>query len=80
MLDECATKGMDRLPVASGGMSRLAYRRALIAGIDPEGQLQKAGIGNHLVVVAEVKEPVHDRIEVGVLLKDRGQILPGDGF
>jgi AraC-like DNA-binding protein len=44
MLDECATKGMDRLPVASGGMSRLAYRRALIAGIDPEGQLQKAGL------------------------------------
>jgi hypothetical protein len=44
MPSDSATKGMERLPVATGGISRLAYRRALIAGIDPEAQLQKAGL------------------------------------
>src|SRR5690242_4555561 len=44
MLDERATKGIEPLPISSGGISRLAYRRALIAEIDPDDQLQKAGL------------------------------------
>jgi AraC-like DNA-binding protein len=44
MRNDRATKGIERLPVATGGMSRLAYRHALTAGIDPEAQLHKAGL------------------------------------
>ena len=44
MQNDPAKRVIEHLPIASGGISRLAYRRALISGIDPEAELQKAGL------------------------------------
>ena len=38
-------KTIKHLPVATGGMSRLAYKHALAAGINLEAQLQISAIG-----------------------------------
>jgi AraC-like DNA-binding protein len=45
-------RGIDHLPVASGGISRLAYKHARAAGIDPATDLQKAGL-----TLAQIENP-----------------------
>ena len=56
-------KNIKHLPVATGGMSRLAYKHALAAGIDPETQLQKAGLTRAQIENPRAPIKVRDQIK-----------------
>jgi Arabinose-binding domain of AraC transcription regulator, N-term len=58
-----ARAGTERLPVASGGMSRLAYKHARAAGIDLEAQLQKAGLTRAQIENPRAPIKVRDQIK-----------------
>jgi AraC-like DNA-binding protein len=58
-----ARAGTERLPLASGGMSRLAYRHARAAGIDLEVQLQKAGLTHTQIENPRAPIKVRDQIK-----------------
>jgi len=53
----------DRLPVATGGISRLAYKRAQALGFDPEAQLQKAGLTREQIENPRAPIKVRDQIK-----------------
>ena len=61
--DDPARKGIERLPVASGGMSRLACKHARAAGIDLEVQLQKAGLTRAQIENPRAPIKVRDQIK-----------------
>lgn len=58
-----ARAGTERLPVASGGISRLAYKRARAEGIDPEAQLQEAGLTRAQIENPRAPIKVRDQIK-----------------
>src|SRR4029078_5735564 len=58
-----ARAGTERLPVASGGMSRLAYKHARAAGIDLEVQLEKAGLTRAQIEDPRAPIKVRDQIK-----------------
>ncbi|HET7802813.1 MAG TPA: AraC family transcriptional regulator ligand-binding domain-containing protein [Pseudolabrys sp.] len=58
-----ARKGIERLPVANGGISRLAYKHARAAGIDPEAQLQEAGLTRGQIENPRAPIKVRDQIK-----------------
>jgi AraC-like DNA-binding protein len=58
-----ARAGTERLPLASGGMSRLAYRHARTAGVDLEVQLQKAGLTRAQIENPRAPIKVRDQIK-----------------
>jgi len=53
----------ERLPVATGGISRLAYKRAQALGFDPEAQLQKAGLTREQIENPRAPIKVRDQIK-----------------
>ena len=61
--DDSARKGIERLPVASGGMSRLAYKHARAAGIGLEVQLQEAGLTHAQIENQRAPIKVRDQIK-----------------
>jgi len=61
--EDSARKGIERLPVASGGMSRLAYEHARAAGIDLEVQLHKAGLTRAQIENQRAPIKVRDQIK-----------------
>ena len=61
--EDSARKGIERLPVASGGMSRLAYKHARAAGIDLEVQLQEAGLTRAQIENQRAPIKVRDQIK-----------------
>jgi AraC-like DNA-binding protein len=63
MQNDLAVKGIERLPVATGGMSRLAYKHALAQGIDPESQLHKAGLTRAQIENPRAPIKVRDQIK-----------------
>src|SRR4026207_1351511 len=58
-----ARAGTERLPLASGGMSRLAYKHARAAGIDLEVQLHKAGLTRAQIENQRAPIKVRDQIK-----------------
>jgi AraC-like DNA-binding protein len=60
-----ARASTERLPVASGGMSRLAYRHARAAGIDLEAELLKAGLTR--AQINNPREPIKVRDQIKFL-------------
>jgi AraC-like DNA-binding protein len=58
-----ARAGTERLPVASGGISRLAYKRTRAEGIDPEAQLQEAGLTRAQIENPRAPIKVRDQIK-----------------
>jgi AraC-like DNA-binding protein len=56
-------KAIRHLPVATGGMSRLAYKHALAAGIDLEAQLHKAGLTRAQIENPRAPIKVRDQIK-----------------
>lgn len=58
-----ARKGIKHLPVATGGISRLAYKRARAEGIDPEAQLQEAGLTRAQIENPRAPIKVRDQIK-----------------
>jgi hypothetical protein len=60
-----ARASTERLPVASGGMSRLAYRHARAAGIDLEAELLKAGLTH--AQINNPREPIKVRDQIKFL-------------
>ena len=58
-----AGKSVKRLPVASGGISRLAYKQARAAGIDPEPQLRDAGLTRAQIENPRAPIKVRDQIK-----------------
>ena len=58
-----ARAGTEHLPVATGGMSRLAYKHARAAGIDLEAQLQKAGLTRAQIENPRAPIKVRDQIK-----------------
>lgn len=56
-------KGIEHLPVASGGISRLAYKHARAAGIDLESQLQEAGLTHAQIENPRAPIKVRDQIK-----------------
>ena len=61
--EDSARKGIERLPVASGGMSRLAYKHARAAEIDLEVQLQEAGLTRAQIENQRAPIKVRDQIK-----------------
>jgi AraC-like DNA-binding protein len=61
--DDPARKRTERMPNASGGISRLAYKLAQSKGIDLEEQLQKAGITRAQIEDARAPIKVRDQIK-----------------
>src|SRR4029079_10299053 len=51
------------LPVATGGMSRLAYKHALATGIDLDAQLRKAGLTRAQIENPRARIKVRDQIK-----------------
>lgn len=62
MMNDPARERTERLPVASGGISRLAYKRARAAGIDLDAQLQKAGLTQAQIESPRATIKVRDQI------------------
>jgi AraC-like DNA-binding protein len=60
-----ARAGTERLPVSSGGMSRLAYKHAHAAGIDLEAELQKAALTR--AQIENPREPIKVRDQIKFL-------------
>jgi AraC-like DNA-binding protein len=60
-----ARAGTERLPVSSGGMSRLAYRHACAAGINLEAELQQAGLTREQI--NNPREPIKVRDQIKFL-------------
>ena len=58
-----AKKGVERLPIANGGISRLAYQHALRAGIELDGQLQEAGLTRAQIENSRAPIKVRDQIK-----------------
>src|SRR6185312_14725784 len=58
-----ARAGTERLPLSSGGMSRLAYKHARAAGIDVEVQLEKAGLTRAQIDNPRAPIKVRDQIK-----------------
>ena len=58
-------KRIERLPNATGGISRLAYKLAQSKGIDLEEQLQKAGITR--AQIEDVRAPIKVRDQIKFL-------------
>lgn len=58
-----AGKSTERLPVANGGISRLAYRHARAAGVDLEAQLQEAGLTREQIENPRAPIKVRDQIK-----------------
>jgi hypothetical protein len=58
-----ARKGIKHLPVATGGMSRLAYKHALAAGIDLDAQLREAGLTRAQIENPRTPIKVRDQIK-----------------
>lgn len=58
-----ARVGSERLPLASGGMSRLAYKHARAAGIDLEVPLEKAGLTHAQIENPRAPIKVRDQIK-----------------
>jgi AraC-like DNA-binding protein len=61
--DDPARKRIDRLPNATGGISRLAYKLAQSKGIDVEEQLQKVGIARAQIEDDRAPVKVRDQIK-----------------
>ena len=61
--DDPARKRVERLPNATGTISRLAYKLAQSKGIDLEEQLQKAGITRAQIEDAGARIKVRDQIK-----------------
>jgi AraC-like DNA-binding protein len=60
-----ARSGVKHLPVASGGMSRLAYKHARAAGIDLETELKEAGLT--CAQIDNPREPIKVRDQIKFL-------------
>jgi AraC-like DNA-binding protein len=60
---DSAGKRVKRLPVATGGISRLAYKHAQALGIDTEAQLQKAGLTREQIENPRAPIKVRDQIK-----------------
>jgi|RhiMethySRZTD1v2_1073278.scaffolds.fasta_scaffold95372_4 AraC-like DNA-binding protein len=60
-----ARKGVKHLPIASGGMSRLAYKHARAAEIDLETELQNAGLTR--TQIDNPREPIKVRDQIKFL-------------
>jgi AraC-like DNA-binding protein len=60
---DAARVGTERLPVASGGISRLAYKHALAAGINLEAQLRKVGLTRAQIENPRAPIKVRDQIK-----------------
>ena len=58
-----ARKSIERLPVASGGISRLAYKRAQAAGVELEAQLDKVGLTRAQIANPRAPIKVRDQIK-----------------
>jgi len=63
MRNDRATKGTERLPVATGGISRLAYKHAQALGFDPEALMQKAGLTREQIENPRAPIKVRDQIK-----------------
>jgi AraC-like DNA-binding protein len=60
---DSAGKRVKRLPVATGGISRLAYKHAQALGIDTEAQLEKAGLTREQIENPRAPIKVRDQIK-----------------
>ena len=58
-------KSIKHLPVATGGISRLAYKHARAAGIDLKAELQKAGLTR--AQIENPREPIKVRDQIKFL-------------
>src|SRR5262245_54111286 len=58
-----ARKSAGHLPVATGGMSRLAYKHAQAAGLNLEAELQKAGLTRAQIENPRAPIKVRDQIK-----------------